>query len=114
MTLIKENHFTKHNSLKEFQEVLETINIVKFPLHQRRVILLEAKQKGDPLEFLRELVELARAAEWASFCEESAIFHLFLNSVKCEESKKISLKCSGKIPKLSGNKLNSIRITALL
>ena len=39
MTLMKENHFTKTKSLKEFQEVLETINIVKFPIHQRSVIL---------------------------------------------------------------------------
>ena len=57
LTLIKENKFTKDKSLEEFRQVLETINISKFPLHQRRVILLEAKQKRDPLEFLRELVE---------------------------------------------------------
>ena len=70
LTLIKENKFTKDNSLEEFQQVLETINISKFPLHQRRVTLLEAKQKGDPLEFIWELIELARAAEWATFGEE--------------------------------------------
>ena len=89
MTLIKENHFTKHKSLKEFQEVLEIINIIKFPLHQRRVIFLEAKQKADPLEFVREKIENVRAAVWLSFCEESAICHLFLNGVKCEDSKNI-------------------------
>ena len=89
MTLIKENHFTKHKSLKEFQEVLEIINIIKFPLHQRRVIFLEAKHKADPLEFVREKIENVRAAVWLSFCEESAICHLFLNGVKCEDSKNI-------------------------
>ena len=65
MTLIKENHFLKTSTLKEFQEVIEIINIVKFPVNQRRVILLEARQKGEPLEFLRELIELERAAEWS-------------------------------------------------
>ena len=88
----------KTKSLKEFQEVLEVINVVKFPVNQRRVILLEAKQKGDPLEFLRELIELARTAKCSSFGEESAICHLFLNSVKCEDSKKICLKLLRKNP----------------
>ena len=89
LTLIKERKFAKENTLEDFQQVLETINISKFPLHQRRVTLLEAKQKGDPLEFIRELIELARAAEWATFSEESAICHLFLNNVKCDEAKKL-------------------------
>ena len=88
----KKNHFTKTSTLAEFQQVLEVINVVKFPVNQRRVILLEARQKGEPLEFLRELIELARAAEWSSFGKESAICHLFLNSVKCDESKKICFK----------------------
>ena len=96
LTLIKENHFSKTGTLAEFQKVLEVINVVKFPVNQRRVILLEARQKGEPLEFLRELIELARAAEWSSFGEESAICHLFLNSVKCDESKRFVLKSSGK------------------
>ena len=92
LTLIKENHFTKTSTLAEFQQVLEVINVVKFPVNQRRVILLEARQKGEPLEFLRELIELARAAEWSSFGKESAICHLFLNSVKCDKSKMICFK----------------------
>ena len=49
LTLIKERKFTKENTLEEFQQYLETINISKFLLHQRRVTLLEAKQKGPPL-----------------------------------------------------------------
>ena len=69
--------------------------------------MLEAKQKSDPLEFLRELVELARSAEWSSFCEESAICHLFLNSVKCEESKKICFKILRKNPEGDTKKLIS-------
>ena len=92
LTLIKENHFTKTSTLAEFQKVLEVIDVVKFPVNQRRVILLEARQKGEQLEFLRELIDLARAAEWSSFGEESAICHLFLNSDKCDETKKICFK----------------------
>ena len=79
---------------------------MKFPVNQRRVILLEARQKGEPLEFLRELIELARAAEWSSFGEESAICHLFLNSVKCDESKKICFKILRKNQEGDKKKLN--------
>ena len=84
LTLIKERKFTKENTLEEFLQVLETINISKFPIHQRRVTLLDAKQKGDPLEFVRELIELARSAEWGTFSKESLICHLFLKNVKCD------------------------------
>ena len=101
----KENQFTRTSTLAEFQQVLEVINVVKFPVNQRRVILLEAKQKGDPLEFLSELIELTRAAEWSSFCEESAICHLFLNSVKCKDSKKICFKILRKNPEGDTKKL---------
>ena len=66
LTEIKERKFTKENTLEEFLQVLETINILKFPIHQRRVTLLDAKQKGDPLEFVRELIELARSTEWGT------------------------------------------------
>ena len=54
--------------------------------------MLEAKQKGDSLEFLRELIELARSAEWGTFSEESAICHLFVNNVKCDKARKICFK----------------------
>ena len=37
---------------------------------------------------MRELNKLARSAEWSTFSEESAICHLFLNSVKCDEARK--------------------------
>ena len=98
LILIKERKFTKENTLEEFLQVLETINISKFPIRQRRVTLLDAKQKGDPLEFVRELIELARSAEWGTFSEESAICHLFLNSVKCDEAKKLCFKILRKKP----------------
>ena len=66
--------------------------MVKFPIHHRRISLLEAKQVGEPLDFVRELIEFTRLAEWNTFSEESAICHLFLNSVKCDEARKIWFK----------------------
>ena len=78
----KERKFTKENTLEEFLKIIEEINTLKFPVHHRRVTLLEAKQKGDPLEFVRELIELARSAECGTFSEESTICHPFLNNVK--------------------------------
>ena len=92
LTEIKERKFTKENTLEEFLKIIEEINTLKFPVHHRRVTMLEAKQKGDPLEFVRELIELARSAEWGTFSEESAICHLFLNNVKCDEAKKLCFK----------------------
>ena len=59
LTEIKERKFTKENTLEEFLKMIKEINILKFPVHHRRVTLLEAKQTGDPLEFVRELIELA-------------------------------------------------------
>ena len=85
--------------------MLQVICIVKFPVNQRRVTLLEARQKGEPLEFLRELIEYARAVKCASFREESAICHLFLTSVKCEQSKKICFKLLRKNPEEDTKKL---------
>ena len=96
LTEIKERKFTKENTLEEFLKIIEEINILKFPVHHRRVTLLEPKQTGDPLEFVRELIELARSAEWSTFSEESAMCHLFLNGVKCDEAKRFALKFLGR------------------
>ena len=76
LTEIKERKFTKENTLEEFLKIIEEINTLKFPVHHRRVTLLEAKQTGVPLEFVRELIELTRSTEWSTFSEESAICHL--------------------------------------
>ena len=68
------------------------MNTLKFPVHHRRVTLLEAKQTGDPLEFGREFIELALSAEWGTFSKEIAMCHLFLNNVKCDEARKICFR----------------------
>ena len=44
------------------------------------------------MDFVRELIELTRSAEWKTFSEESAICHLFLNGVICDEARKICFK----------------------
>ena len=92
LTEIKERKFTKENTLEEFLKIIEEVNILKFPVNHRRITLLEAKQMGEPLDFVRELIEFTRLAEWNTFSEECAICHLFLNSVKCDEARKICFK----------------------
>ena len=37
LTEIKERKFTKENTLEEFLKIIEEINILKFPVHHRRV-----------------------------------------------------------------------------
>ena len=61
----------------------------------RRMTLLEASQTGDPLDFVRELTNLTLSAEWTTFSRESAICHLFMLGVKCEESRQICFKILG-------------------
>ena len=64
----------------------------------RRMKLLEATQTSDPLDFARDLVNLTLSAEWTTFSRESAICHLFMRGVKCEESRKICFKILGENP----------------
>ena len=65
--------------------------MIKFPLHQRRMVIFAAKPNGDSLTFLRELVEHIRVADWTTFNQEAAACHLFLNSVR-ETALKFFLK----------------------
>ena len=74
--------------------------MLKFPIHHRRISLLEAKQVGEPLDFVRELIEFTRLAKWKTFSEESAICHIFLNTVRCDEARKICFKVLRKVQKV--------------
>merc|ERR1712208_115329 len=76
----------------------DEVSLVKFPLHQRRMTAFNAKQTGDPLSYLRELIEHIRVADWTTFNEEAAACHLFINSVRCEESKRACFKILSKSP----------------
>merc|ERR1712208_131395 len=76
----------------------DEVSLVKFPLHQRRMTAFNAKQTEDPLSYLRELIEHIRVADWITFNEEAAACHLFINSVKCEESKRACFIILAKSP----------------
>ena len=60
--------------------------------------MFSAKQNGDPLSYLWELIEHIRVADWTTFNEEAAACHLFINSVRCEESKRACFKILSKSP----------------
>ena len=97
-TELKDKGFTAQNDLTSFQHLMDEVSLVKFPLHQRRMTVFCAKQTGDPLSYLRELIEHICVADWATFNEEAAACHLFINSVKCEESKRACFKILAKSP----------------
>ena len=77
----------RESNLTTFLKQMEEVALIKFPLHQRRMIIFAAKPNRDSLTFLRELAENVRVADWTTFNQEAAVCHLFLNSVKCEEAK---------------------------
>ena len=64
-------------TLEEFLKIIDEVSMFKFPVHQRRMTLLEAKQVGEPLDFVRDLIEFTHSAEWNTFSQESAECHLF-------------------------------------
>ena len=71
LTEVKERKFIKETTLEEFLKIIEEVNMLKFPVHHRRMTLLEAKQVGEPLDFVRELIEFTRLAKWKTFSEEN-------------------------------------------
>ena len=77
---------------------MEEVALIKFPLHQRRMVIFAAKPNGDSISYLRELIEHIRVADWTTFNEEAAACHLFLNSVRCEEAKRACFKILSKTP----------------
>ena len=85
------------------------VALIKFPVHQRRMNIFEAKPSGDSLTFLRELTEYVQVADCKTFNQVAAVCHLFLNSVKCEEAKKACFKILAKTPEGDIRKL----VTAL-
>ena len=61
-----------------------------YPLHVRRIELLEMRQTGDLIDLVRTLNTKTHITEWMSFSREAAITHLFLNITKDPEAKKIA------------------------
>ena len=56
---------------------MEEVSLIKFPLHQRRMVIFAAKPNGDSLTYLRELVEHICVADWTTFNEEAAPCYFF-------------------------------------
>ena len=97
-TELKDKGFSRQSDLTSFQTLMDDVALIKFPIHQRRMVIFSAKQTGDPLFYLRELIEHIRVADWTIFNEEAAACHLFLNSVRCEEAKSACFKILSKTP----------------
>ena len=77
---------------------MDEVALIRFPLHQRRMVIFAAKPNENSISYLRELIEHIRVADWTTFNEEAAACHLFLNSVRCEEAKRACFKILSKTP----------------
>ena len=97
-TELKDKGFLRQSNLTSFLKQMEEVSLIKFPFHQRRMVIFAAKPNGDSLTFLRELVEHIRVADWTTFNQEAAACHLFLKSVRCEEAKRACFKILSKTP----------------
>ena len=84
--------------LTSFPRLMDEVSLVKFPLHNRRMTVFRAKQTGDALSYLREIIENIRVADWSTFNEEAAASHIFMHSTKCEESKRACYKILSESP----------------
>ena len=63
--------------LQSFHRLMDEVSLVKFPLHNRRMAVFRARQTGDALSYLREIIENIRMA---TFNEEAAASHIFMHS----------------------------------
>ena len=52
----------------------------KYPLHMRRMDLLDVTQTGTPLDLVRDIEEKTVSAEWDTFSRNAAICHLFMRN----------------------------------
>merc|ERR1712055_1111835 len=97
-TEIQDQGLSRDSNLEAFLKQIEMVALIKFPVHQRRMNIFDAKPSRDSLTFLRELTEHGRVADWKTFNQEAALCHLFLKSVQCEEAKKATFKILAKTP----------------
>ena len=73
--------------------LIEDVASFKFTLNERRAGLFEATQTtDDPLDYIRDLTNLIRSADWSNFTPETAICQFFKKGVKCKDSKKVCIK----------------------
>ena len=85
--------FSKETNLEDFVMLIEDVASFKFTLNERRAGLFEATQTtDDPLDYLNELTQLIRFADWANLTPETAICHFFTKGVKCKASQQMCVK----------------------
>ena len=71
--------------------LIEDVASFKYPINKRRMELFEATQTtDDPLDYIRDLTNLIRSADWTNFSPEKAICQFFLKGIKCEEARKFA------------------------
>ena len=70
--------FSKETNLEDFVMLIKDVESFKFPLNERRAELFDATQTtDDPLDYLNELTQLIRSADWANLTPETAICNFF-------------------------------------
>ena len=72
-TELKDKGFLRQSDLTSFQTLMDEVALIKFPIHQRRMVIFSAKQTGDPLSYLRELIEHIRVADWTTFTKRQRL-----------------------------------------
>ena len=85
--------FSKETNLEDFVMLIEDVASFKFTLNERRAGLFQdTRTTHDPLDYLKELTQLIRSADWANLTPETAICHFFKKGVKCKDSQEICVK----------------------
>ena len=70
---LQEKGLNDNTTLDGLTTVMSKVAQAMFPIHQRRIEVLECKQKSDSKTYLRELIDKVRMAEWKTFNDQAAI-----------------------------------------
>ena len=89
---LQEKGLKVNTTLAELPIIMDKVAQEIFPIHQRRMKVFECKQKSDSKTFLREIIESIKMAEWKTFNEQSAAYHIFMQFTKSEEARKACFK----------------------
>ena len=77
---------------------MELVGLEIFPIYQHRMKVFRSEQKGDTKSFLREIIENIKLADWKTFNEEAAAYHIFMAFTKNEDAKKACYKILTETP----------------
>ena len=90
LTALRDKGFVKETDLKSVLKMIKDEASETYPLHVRRIELLETRQSGHLIELVRTLNTKTKFSECSSFSRQAAITHLFLNITTDSEAKKIA------------------------